>query len=283
MHRVRHAACVATGHMGAAANSIAMDVLRVLDAGKVQRTAAARALVRLAPAGQQILLDLLCNARCQTRGGVKTRAAAALALGHTPEASPLTDATVRVLFDSCADPKPEVRSSALLSLGQLAGVTEERVTYLRSRSLLPFVYQHLRDRDAVVRKSAAEVLARAAPRGEMLLIEGLLQDKEERVRVAIAHGLRTVGAQSVRTLLLALQDQSAKVRAAVADAILSFGVNEIARELASRSEGNRQSVVHELKALLESHVVYSPKLDQMLLVLVGRLSGFTMYSERKSR
>ena len=43
----------------------------------------------LAPTGQQLLLDLLCNARCQTKGGEKTRIAAAIGLGCMDEDSPL--------------------------------------------------------------------------------------------------------------------------------------------------------------------------------------------------
>jgi HEAT repeat protein len=278
LHCVRHAACIAIGHLGAAANEIAMDLLRVMDQGKVTRGVGGRALVKLAPTGQQLLLDLLCNARCQTKGGEKTRIAAAVGLGCMREDATLFDATVRVLFDVCRDPKPGVRAAALYALGKLGVKTEERVLYLRARSLLPFVYSHLRDKDKVVRLAAAKVLARAAPQGEMLLIEGLLQDKEEKVRVAITHGLSVVGPACIRTMMLALSDRSDAVREAAANVILGFGAEMIAEELKKRSSASRESLAHEIRALVQdTRKAFPAELDQLFLVLVGRIQGFTVY------
>jgi HEAT repeat protein len=275
-HRVRHAACVAVGHLGSGANGIAMDVLRALDGGKVQRGAAARTLVKLVPVGQQILLDLLCNARCQTKGGEKTRVAACQGLASLPVASPLMNAVVRVLFDTCQDPTANVRAAALLALGTLSFNTNETVTYLKSRSLLPFVYSHLRDLDQIVRLASAKVLANSAPQGEMLLIEGLLQDKEEKVRVAITHGLKHVGPRTIRTLLLSMRDRSKQVRHASSEAIVAFGIGGIAGVLLQRPVTARTAVVHELKGLLQNGIRYSDAVCQVLLGLIGRLSGFTV-------
>ena len=280
-HRVRHSVCVAIGHLGAGANAIAMDVLRAMDGGKVQRTTAAKTLVKLVPVGQQLLLDLLCNARCQTKGGEKTRVAACQGLAFLPVASSLMDAVVRVLFDTCQDPTANVRAAAVLALGSLSSRTNETVTYLKSRSLLPFVYSHLKDADQIVRLASAQVLANSAPQGEMLLIEGLLQDKEEKVRVAITHGLKHVGPRSIRTLLLAMRDRSKKVRDASANVVVFFGVNGIGQVLMDRPTTARTAVVHELKSLLQNERVYPDGTSQVLLGLIGRFSGFTVYNKQR--
>ena len=279
IHRVRLAACIAVGHLGPAANEIAMDLLRVMDEGRLTRTVAARALIKLEPTGQQLLLDLLCNARCLTKGGEKTRIAAAVGIGCMDEKSMLFDPAVRVLYDVCRDPKPGVRAAALYALGKLGKKTEERVLYLRARSLLPFVYSHLRDNDELVRVAAAKVLAKAEPQGEMLLIEGLLQDEDERVRVAITHGLSVVGPSCIRTAILALSDSSSAVRNAVSNVILGFGVDGIAGEIKKRNITSRDSLSHEISALLEdSHKVFPAELDRLFLALVGRIQGYTVYS-----
>jgi HEAT repeat protein len=276
-HRVRHSTCIAIGHLGSGANDIAMDVLHALDSGKVKRGAAARTLVKLVPVGQQILLDLLCNARCQTKGGEKTRVAACQGLASLPVDSILMDAAVRVLFDTCQDPTADVRAEAIQTLGSLSTRTNEAVTYLKSRSLLPFVYSHLRDSDQVVRLAAAKVLANSSPQGEMLLIEGLLQDKDERVRVAITHGLKHVGPSSIRTLLLAMRDHSKSVRKASSEVIIFFGIDGIAKVLLERPETARTAVVHELKNLLKKkEFIYPDGTNQVLLGVIGRLSGFTV-------
>ena len=294
--RVRHSASIAIGRLGPGANALAMDVLHALDGGKVQRIAAARSLVQLVPVGQQILLDLLCNARCHTRGGEKTRVAACVGLASLPPNSELLDAVVRVLFDTCKDPTPDVRSAALSSLGILSCRSDINnnnnnsnninsdtshqhqysSTYLSSRSLLPFVYSHLRDNDVIVRTTAAEVLAKSVPQGEMLLIEGLLQDRDEKVRVAITQGLKVVGSRTIRTLFLAMRDKSIQVREAAANVVIDFGVDNIVLVLAKRANTARTAVVHELKSLLQSDVTFPDGTSQMLLALIGRLSGFTV-------
>ena len=150
------------------------------------------------------------------------------------------------------------------------------VTYLRARSLLPFVYTSLRDNDATVRRAAALVLAKSSPQGEMLLIEGLLQDRDEKVRVAITHGLKFVGPRTIRTLLLAMRDRSTSVVNATAHVISSFGVESIARVLFERQETSRTAVVHELKSLLQTQRKYPEGVSAVLLGLIGRLSGFTV-------
>eukprot|EP00946_MAST-07B_sp_MAST-7B-sp1_P003269 g3269.t1 len=282
LHRVRHAACISIGHMGPAANEIAMDLLRVMDQGKVARAVGGRALVKLAPTGQQLLLDLLCNARCQTKGGEKTRIAAAIGLGCMDEDSPLFDPTVRVLFEVCGDPKPGVRAAAIHALGKLSVKTEERVMYLRSRSLLPFVYSHLKDKDKIVRHAAAEVLAKASGgQGELLLVEGLLRDNDQKVRLAITHGLSLVGPACIRTLMLALSDQNDAVSKSAARVIVNFGLEAITEEVKERSRASRESLAHEIRALLQdTRKVFPAELDQLFLALVGRIKGFTVYSEQ---
>ena len=142
--------------------------------------------------------------------------------------------------------------------------------------LLPFVYSHLRDNDSVVRTTAAKVLAKSAPQGEMLLIEGLLQDRDEKVRVAITQGLKTVGPTTIRTLLLAMRDKSSNVRHAASNVVTSFGVENIEIILSKRPATARTAVLHELKSLLQSDVDYPHGTGQVLLALMGRISGFTV-------
>jgi HEAT repeat protein len=83
----------------------------------------------------------------------------------------------------------------------------------------------LKDKNKVVRETAAEVLAMTGPHGEKLLIEGLLKDSISLIRTSCAIGMRFVGPQTIRTLLLALNDKDPQVIKAAADTIEAIGVN----------------------------------------------------------
>ena len=117
--------------------------------------------------------------------------------------------------------------------------------------------------------------------GELLLVEGLLRDKDQKVRLAITHGLSLVGPACIRTLMLALSDQNDAVSKSAARVIVNFGLEAITEEVKERSRASRESLAHEIRALLQdTRKVFPAELDQLFLALVGRIKGFTVYSEQ---
>ena len=66
------------------------------------------------------------------------------------------------------------------------------------------------------------------------------------------------------------------MRHASSEAIVAFGIGGIAGVLLQRPVTARTAVVHELKGLLQNGVRYSDAVCQVLLGLIGRLSGFTV-------
>ena len=107
----------------------------------------------------------------------------------------------------------------------------------------------------------------------MLLVEGIMQDQDDRVRVAISHGLGIIGAQCIRTLLLALSDSSPSVVNAVAKTIISFGSSAIAEVLLDRGRDTCDAVSHEIKNILHGRQRFPSKLEQMLLVVLGKINS----------
>lgn len=85
----------------------------------------------------------------------------------------------------------------------------------------------LKDKEAGVSQCAAEAIADTGAHGELLLIEGALKDSNPTIRRSSLYGLTRVGAQTIRTLLLACNDREPSVRQVAGEAILCLSLNEI--------------------------------------------------------
>ena len=129
------------------------------------------------------------------------------------------DSVIELLFALANDPAPVVRKSCLVSLSKLRVQAARVITYLKSRSLMPFMYQFLADVDCGVRQCAAEGIRGFGPQGELLFIEGATKDTNPVVRRECALGLGVIGPTTFRTLLLVLHDTCTAVRQAAAEAI----------------------------------------------------------------
>ena len=138
----------------------------------------------------------------------------------------------------------------------------------------------MRDSKKDVRLAAASTLA-LSTQGEMLLVEGLLQDKLPTVRVAAATGLRRVGAQSIRTLLLALQDSNVAVRDAAGRAILGIGVDSIVREMSGRPQTQQAAFILSAKQLLASGRTQSDGVKYALLQVISQIESETTAHDAK--
>jgi HEAT repeat protein len=219
---------------------------KVLKDGTITRNEVAKTMMSLGEKGIIQLMTILQQEN-QTTSQVRISAAYGLSLCELSNESLAYDSTssaliidqvVECLFHSANDRVPIVRRAVICALGQLAQRAQESVTYLRTRSLLPFLCMcyylslicidgFLKDKEISVRYMAAEVMSNAGPHGELLLIEGLLKDANHVIRASAAHGLGHVGPKTIRTLLLALNDKDPMVLKAVAEAIESIGVPAI--------------------------------------------------------
>ena len=82
----------------------------------------------------------------------------------------------------------------------------DQVTYLKAKSLLPFLYRSLLDKDKTVRNSALLAISNFGPQGELMFIEGVTKEANAAIRVECAKGLGKIGPSTFRTLLLTLHD-----------------------------------------------------------------------------
>ena len=301
--KVRYVATVTLGNFGPGVAAEAVPVIaRAMVGGLIPRDAGAAALAKLGTRGVSALLGLLETGNSTSKSNrTRSRVAAAAGLGRilddtgnapTPPAT-LLDAIVNALYLACRDPMPEVRGTALSSLLRLSRNSRETVTFLRLRSVLPFLYTHLRDPDPATRRAVASALASAGPYGEMLLVEGVLKDENAIVRAAAVNGLGgTVGVRSVRSLLLALQgkaeqklrgggvlgstlrstendnlhcirtDLDATVRRSAEVALVETGFERLSAAISKKTVAQRKSI-----ALLINSILHAPLHLQVFFLL----------------
>eukprot|EP00753_Platysulcus_tardus_P001283 PLAT11240.1.p1 GENE.PLAT11240.1~~PLAT11240.1.p1 ORF type:complete len:1416 (-),score=538.46 PLAT11240.1:34-4254(-) len=263
--KVRFAAVVALGRCGEAGRPAIPFLLKSMKDGSVQRKVVAESLARMGREGVAALINLIRSSRY---GNTQLRVAAAAGLGKLPADAELIDAVVELLQQLCStDSASLVRCASLVSLGRLSYRSKEKVTFLRVRSLLPFVYGFMKDSLAAVRSTAAAVLAQLGPQGEMVLMEGALKDSSALIRATAMGGLLKVGPRTVRTLLLALHDSDESVRLAASDALLELGDGRILAVLQKRPPSQRAAVAMSLKEFCS----HSMRFSQPLLDCLGRV------------
>ena len=180
-------------------------LIGVLKDGSISRNQVAKCLSLLEYDGISQLIYLLRQDVQSMNIQVRISCAYGLSLIHLE--SPYIDRIVESLFMTCSctiKTPPLVRRAAIKALGELSKKSHNKLTYLGPRTLLPFLYGFLRDREFVVRQMASQVLAQSGPYGELLLMEGLLKDSNVLIRSSAAMGMMYLGPKTMITLLLAL-------------------------------------------------------------------------------
>mmetsp|Transcript_45070 Transcript_45070/g.59768 ORF Transcript_45070/g.59768 Transcript_45070/m.59768 type:complete len:180 (+) Transcript_45070:2060-2599(+) len=170
--------------------------------------------------GEQTLVNILTKEpECNLK--LRSCIVRALALANVNNAS--IDFVIEMLFKVASDKKAEIRKAAIMSLDILrkkAVHSTDQVTYLKAKSMLPFLYNCLLDRDRSVRNSALLAIANFGPQGELMFIEGVTKEANPNIRLECAKGLGKIGATTFRTLMLTLHDPHPAVKEAASNAIL---------------------------------------------------------------
>ena len=65
-------------------------------------------------------------------------------------------------------------------------MSEDEVTYLKARNLLPFFYKRLADKNKNVRESCILCIQNFGPQGELMFIEGATKDRNTAIRAECA-------------------------------------------------------------------------------------------------
>jgi HEAT repeat protein len=246
--KVRTAACISLASAGHhIANSAIPILYRILRDGSINRNTVAETIVRLGPAGEKLLVDMLNkepNSNATLRGG------AIRALAFANVFSSNIDFVVEALFQLANDNMPSIRKEVLLTLKTLSEKAKLQVTYLKPRMLLPLYFKFLKDPTREVRDASTIGIVSTGPQGQLMLIEAMTKDESPLVRAQAIRGLGEIGPGTFRSLLLGLHDPHHTVRKAAAEAIHSFKVEEISEEFWEKNS-QRQSMKCAIREILK--------------------------------
>ncbi|KAG2378277.1 hypothetical protein C9374_008420 [Naegleria lovaniensis] len=183
-------------------------LIGVLKDGSISRNEVSKCLSLLEYDGISQLIYLL-RQDVQSMN-IQVRISCAYGLSLIDLESPYIDRIIESLFMTCSctiKTPPLVRRAAIKALGALSKKSHNKLTYLGPRTLLPFLYGFLKDRQVGVRQMASQVLAQSGPYGELLLMEGLLKDSNHLIRASAAMGMIHLGPKTIITILLALSNE----------------------------------------------------------------------------
>ena len=93
----------------------------------------------MAALGERGIRELIMILKNESQNTLKVRTSAAYGLSFVELTDPSIDKVIECLFSASKDRVPLVRREVLHSLGVLGKKSQEQLTYLRARSLLPFM------------------------------------------------------------------------------------------------------------------------------------------------
>jgi HEAT repeat protein len=246
--KVRTAACISLASAGHNMASQAIPILyKILRDGSINRNTVAETIVRLGPAGEKLLIDMLNR---EPNGNATLRSGAVRALAFANVYNGNIDFVVEALFQLANDNMPSIRREVILTLKGLAEKAKLQVTYLKPRMLLPLYFKFLKDQAKEVREAATEGIVSSGPQGQLMLIEAMTKDENPVVRGQAIRGLGQVGPSTFRSLLLGLHDPHPSVRKSASETIHSFRVDEINEHFWEKNS-QRQSMKCAIREILK--------------------------------
>ena len=268
--KVRTAACISLASAGHNIASSAIPILfKILKDGSINRNTVAETIVRLGPAGEKLLIDMLNK---EPNGNATLRGGAVKALAYANVYSNNIDFVVEALFQLANDNISAIRREVLLTLKTLCEKAKMQVTYLKPRMLLPLYFKFMKDSAKEVRDASTLGIVSVGPQGQLMLIEAMTKDDSPIVRAQAIRGLGAIGPSTFRSLLLGLHDPHHSVRKSAADTMLSFSVESISEEFWEKNS-QRQSMKCAIREILKLPYALQQNASNMLKELLELLEN----------
>ena len=164
--------------------------------------------------------------------------------------SPNIDFILESIFKQSNNEFSAVRKACIFTIHELAERAQDTITYLKKKSIIPFYYEKLKDKDINIQGYAINCIKSLGADGELIFIEGFTKDNNYLTRINCGLGLADNGIQNMRTLLLGLQDKNKNVRNAIEKVIIvKMPIFEVVNYF--NNEGQLMSLKVTVKELLE--------------------------------
>jgi HEAT repeat protein len=278
MWKVKSACLYTLSQFGFRCAKLALPVLnKLLRESAINKQTIAETVVKLGTEGESTLLKLMAT---ENESNYKLKGSVAKALALANVNSPNIDFIVECLFKAANSQSPLIRKSALFSIRVLAEKSDERVTYLKRKNIIPFYYDKLQDKDQSIQAYAISCIKSLGPQGELIFIEGLTKDLNPNIRMNCAIGLAGIGPHTLRTLLYGLHDENLLVRKTVEKEIIEkFAVEDVLNAFADKSS-QKMSLKIAIRDAIEkdsSITQGSKKYFQSILIALEKEGNYQNY------
>ncbi len=148
MWKVKCTCLFALSMFGQRCARLALPLLvKLLKESAINKQAIAETIVKLGNEGESVLLKIMS---AENDSNYKLKSSIAKSLGLANVTSSNIDFIVECLFKSANSNNALIRKSSIFSIRVLAEKSEERVTYLKRKNIIPFYYEKMLDKDATI-------------------------------------------------------------------------------------------------------------------------------------
>ncbi len=261
MWKVKKATLYALSQFGNRCNkNIIPYLINLLKESPINKQLIAETIVKLGIEGENALLLMMNN---EPDNNYKLKSAVIRGYSFADITSPNIDFILESIFKQCNNEFSAVRKACIFTIHELAERAQDNITYLKKKSIIPFYYEKLKDKDINIQGYAINCIKSLGAEGELIFIEGFTKDNNYLTRINCGLGLADSGIQNMRTLLLGLQDKNKNVRNAIEKVIIvKMPISEVVNYF--NNEGQLVSLKVTVKELLE-------KKNYLQLVTVGYL------------
>lgn len=148
MWKVKSACLFTLSQFGYRCSKMAMPTLnKLLKESAINKQTIAETMVKLGSDGESTLLRVM-SSEPDSNYKLKSSIAKALALSNVN--SPNIDFIVECLFKTAKVNNPIIRKSALFAIRILAEKSDEKVTYLKKKNVIPFYYEMMFDKEITI-------------------------------------------------------------------------------------------------------------------------------------
>jgi HEAT repeat protein len=252
MWKVKKASLYTLGQLGSrTANEALPYLIKLLKESPINKQTIAETIVKLGLEGESVLLKLMAQ---ESDANYKLKAAIVRAFAFADINSTNIDFIIECVFRQGKNSNSLVRKAAIFAVKVLCEKAEEKSTYLKKKNVIPFYYDKLKDKESTIQQYAINCIKALGPQGELIFIEGLVNDPNPVIRANCAIGLGEIGVHTIRTLLVGLHDEEEGVRTTVEKVIVTqMNIADVVNYFAENEGGQLSSLKIAIKDLIENN------------------------------
>ena len=250
MWKVKKASMYTLSQFGsrAAKNSLPY-LIKLLKESSINKNIIAKTIVKLGIEGEGVLLKIMSN---EPDSNYKLKSAIVHSFAYSDINSSNIDFIIECIFKEGKNSNNLVRKSAIFSIRVLAEKSDEKITYLKRKNVIPFYYDKLKDKDSNIQNYAINCIQNLGPQGELIFIEGFTKDPNPIIRMNCGIGLSEIGVHTMRTLLIGLNDDDDNVRNTIEKVIVvKMDINSVIEYFSHFNQLNSLKI--SIKDILEKN------------------------------